>query len=82
MGKRKHSQIISDHREKKQQVGNQLFENSRTYGNFEDRAPKLPNSSPTLKPIKKLLTSFQYIFSNSTSYLLIYLKLRKIEEDK
>ena len=34
------------------EVGNQIFENTCTKGNFKNSSPQTPNSNPTIKPIK------------------------------
>ena len=49
-------------KKKKDDFWNQIFENSRTLGNFENCVPPPPTWHQILKPITMLVTIFYYMY--------------------
>ena len=49
-------------KKKKDHFSNQIFENSRTLGNFENCVPPPPNWHHILKPITRLVAIFYYMY--------------------
>ena len=57
----------TEKQKEKRQVWTQIFEKSREYGNFKNSAPPPPTWDQNFKPIRKLLTNFEHIYSKCTT---------------
>ena len=65
-------QNITRYAKKKENFWNQIFKNSRTYGNFDNCVPPPPTSHQILEPIRILVTIFITCINSYIPYLYTY----------
>ena len=70
---------LRDHRKRKWQVRNQIFEKSREYCSFKNSVPPSPAWHQIFKHIWKLLANFTHIFSKCITRLSTCLNMKEVE---
>ena len=73
-------QNITRYAKKKENFWNQIFKNSRTYGNFDNCVPPPPTSHQILEPIRILVTIFITCINSYIPYLYTYKVWRKFKD--